>query len=84
MKKKIKDILANVSVGDFLHYCPADLDKARHDIGVIYKIDQERNVYHVYWAKTQMDDWFSATTLFHRLKETYKHKSIMKIIKQNE
>jgi hypothetical protein len=84
VKKKNKDLLNNISVGDFLHYCPADLDKSRHDIGIIYDIDHDKKVYHVYWAKTEMDDWFSATTLSRRLKETYNHRNIMKIIKQNE
>jgi hypothetical protein len=82
--KSTKNILNNISIGDLLHYCPADLDKSRHDIGIIYEIDHNKNIYHVYWAKTEMNDWFSATTLLRRLKETFNHKNVMKIIKQNE
>ena len=82
--KSTKSILNNISIGDLLYYCPADLDKSRHDIGIIYEIDHNKNIYHVYWAKTEMNDWFSATTLLRRLKETFNHKNVMKIIKQNE
>ena len=84
VKSKTKEILTNISIGDFLHYCPEDLETTRHDIGVIYNIDHQKNIYYVYWAKTQINDWFSASTLIRRLKETYRHKNVMKIIRQNE
>ena len=48
MKSKTKEILTNISIGDFLHYCPEDLETARHDIGVIYNIDHQKNIYYVY------------------------------------
>jgi len=83
MKKK-QNIIEQILVGDLLYYCPSDLDETRHDIGIIYQICKEKKIYRVYWAKTQMNDWFSETTLSRRLKETYKHKNIMKLIKQNE
>lgn len=83
-RMKKKNILENISVGDLLHYCPEDSASTRHDIGIIYKIENEKNIYHIYWARTQMNDWFSASTLLRRLKETYNHKNVMKIIKQNE
>ena len=80
MNNKTKQILGNITVGDLLHYCPEDLGPTRHDIGIIYKIEHEKNIYHIYWARTQMNDWFSASTLLRRLKETYNHKNVIKRI----
>lgn len=70
MNRDKKRILNNIKVGDLVHYCPNDLDKSHHDIGVIYDIYGENILfYKIYWSCSQMDDLFSETTLIRKLKE---------------
>lgn len=70
MIKVKKNILKNIIVGDLLHYCPDDLDVSHHDIGIIYDIYGENILfYKIYWSRSQIDDLFSETTLFRKLKE---------------
>lgn len=70
MARNKKRILNNIIVGDLIHYCPIDLDKSRHDIGIIYEIYGDNIMfYKIYWSQSQMDDLFSEITLIRKLKE---------------
>ena len=62
MNRNKKRILNNINVGDLLHYCPDDLAKSHHDIGIIYEIYGDATLfYKIYWSRSQMNDLFSET-----------------------
>lgn len=87
---KNKNIVINI--GDLILYCPADMKKEHHDVGIIYnifevfekKFNKKIKMYDIFWSRSKDYDQFSETTIQHRLKIKIKDKYIMKIISHNE
>lgn len=79
-------------IGDLLHYCPADLQIDKHDIGIIYEINEDNfdkqnkkiKTFKIFWSRTNMHDMYSSTTLDFKLKQKIKNKNMLQIIRQNE
>lgn len=76
-----------ISVGDLVHYCPADMNEENHDIGMVFEIEEtesEQNkkakIFKIFWSRSKEYDGYPESGIHNRI-----HKqNVFKIIKQNE
>jgi|688.fasta_scaffold330048_3 hypothetical protein len=88
MKAKKQNI--SISIGDLVHYCPADMSEKNHDIGIIYEIqeiehgqDKKTKIYKIFWSRSKDYDDYPESGLHNRLKMIIRNQNVFKIIKQN-
>lgn len=84
MKTKKQNIF--ISNGDLVYYCPADINEEKHDIGIIFKIEEtetginkKTKIFKIFWSRSKSYDEYSEAGFYNRM---YKQ-NIFKIIKQN-
>lgn len=77
----------SITPGDLLVYCPDDLEEKRHDIGIIYSIEEtcssskiktKTKKFKIFWNRSYLHDEYSETTLIRKLKK------YVFLVKQNE
>ena len=89
MKAKKQNI--SISIGDLVHYCPADMNEKNHDIGIIYQIEEvsagpnkKAKIYKIFWSRSKDYDEYPESGFHNRLKIKIREQNVFKIIKQNE
>lgn len=82
----------SITPGDLLVYCPDDLEEKRHDIGIIYFIEEiylssqikKIKKFNIFWNRSRIHDEYLESTLIRKLKQTVNRKKIIFLVKQNE
>lgn len=83
----MEKIINSISPGDLLVYCPDDLEEKRHDVGIIYSIEEtylssqiktKIKKFKIFWNRSHLHDEYSETTLIRKL-----NKYVI-LVKQNE
>ena len=90
---KMQKIINSISVGDILVYCPIDLESKRHDIGIIYDIENitinssiktKIKKFKIFWNRSHIYDEYSETTMSKKLQQTINSKKYLFLVKHNE
>ena len=88
----MKKIINSITIGDILVYSPVDMDSKRHDIAIIYDIENitiyssvkrktKTKKYKIFWNRSRMTDVYSENTLMRKLQHTINSKKYLFLVK---